>query len=155
MRKCAKCEKGREIHWDVIGIFLLISPRALNSIFHFLDQNGQDMYIQIHPIDPECHKITAVLKIIKSSKNEAFLKKIQFFKYRQLFPRKLIPKWQNYGIFSTKRRFLTVKWIFFQKPWKSIRFWLKSYFFWKIDDTFVISRRKNPAIDRRILLHSL
>ena len=47
--KCAKCEKEREIHWDVIGIFLLISPRAFNSIFHFLDQNGVDMYIQIHP----------------------------------------------------------------------------------------------------------
>ena len=41
--------RKREIHWDVIGIFLLISPRAFNSIFHFLDQNGVDMYIQIHP----------------------------------------------------------------------------------------------------------
>ena len=45
-RVCKMRERERSIE---IGIFLLISPRALNSIFHFLDQNGVDMYIQIHP----------------------------------------------------------------------------------------------------------
>ena len=39
--------RKREIHrdWHIFAYF----PQGINSIFHFLDQNGVDMYIQIHP----------------------------------------------------------------------------------------------------------
>ena len=93
-RVCKMRERERSIE---IGIFLLISPRALNSIFHFLDQNGVDMYIQIHP------KRIDLIRLPHFSTDT----KLYFFKGLK---RRI---WKNHGIFFRNYRydFLGIKFL--------------------------------------------